>query len=876
MALLPGTQLGAYEIVAPIGAGGMGEVYRARDKRLKRDVAIKILPDVFASDPERLARFQREAELLATLNHPNIAQIYGIEERALVLELVEGPTLADRIAKGPLPLDEALPIARQIADALEAAHERGIIHRDFKPANVKVLADGTVKVLDFGLAKAIDPIASAASQSQAPAHVVSMSPTLTSPAMTMGGVILGTAAYMSPEQAKGKPVDKRSDIWAFGCVLYEMLTGGPLHSGETVSEVLASVIMKPANWSSLPEDTPAHVRRLLERCLDKDPRQRLRDIGEARVELTGDRPSEKSQPTVVHFSRRWLPIGVSVTAALATAAMFVLRPSTTTLPADDVRIFAVNAPPSAAFISPAPMLALSPDGRALVFVATDSQGRQMLWCRKFDTADAFVLKGTEGASDPFWAPDSRRVGFFASGKIMAVDVESGRLQSVADADLPVGAAWGGDGTIVFASASQDAQGVYRVSAAGGKVEPLMTEKTSAVHRAWRTPVFLPDYERFLYLAQERDKTGWQALLGDLRTGRSQYLFETESKVEYANPGWIFYQTNGRLVAQRFNLDSARVSGEPVALAQDLLGLAANGRKAFTVSAGLLAYRERPVGSRLIVLSRAGRQLEEVGRIGDQYPIAISPDNKWLAFRRNGNIWLTDLVTGDERRLTFAAGVMSPVWSPDGRFLAYAQGSFVSGNPKAWRVSADGSGAPQELFSAPGALSQWLPDNMGILFDSNKGAQLGTFDGKWRSAIENAQSLPREGQVSADGKWIAYASTERGDYQVYVQPFPEGAGRWQVSRNGGRQPRWRKDGTELYYIAADGHLTAAVLNTSHGFNVVSNERLFEFGASTGLPNNTGFWYDVTADGQRFVMSTELIDHIRAPITVVLNWRVLVER
>ena len=368
---------------------------------------------------------------------------------------------------------------------------------------------------------------------------------------------------------------------------------------------------------------------------------------------------------------------------------------------------------------------------------------------------------------------------------------------VTDVDQPMGAAWSEDGTIVFASASQNAPGLYRVPVTGGKAAPLVDDKTSTLPRGWRTPVFLPDHQRYLYIAQEPDKGVWQAFVGDLRTGRSAYLFETESKVEYADPGWIFYQTNGRLVAQRFDPDTARVSGEPVALAQDLLGLAANGRKAFTVSAmGLLAYRERPMDSRLIVLSRAGRQVAEVGQVGDRSP-AISPDNRSLAFRRGGDIWLTDLIAGDERRLTFGATASSAVWSPDGRFLAYMQGNI---NRIALRVRADGGDAPQELFSAPGAPAQWLPDGTGILFDGINGAELRTFDGKSRGAIEGAQSLPREGQVSADGKWIAYASTERGNYQIYVQPFPRGAGRWQVSRNGGRQPRWKKDGTELVYTS----------------------------------------------------------------------------
>ena len=490
MALSPGTRLGPYEITAQIGVGGMGEVWRATDANLGRQVALKVLPDTFAHDPERLARFEREAKTLASLSHPNIAIIYGLEKadgtRALVMELVEGPTLAGRIALGPIPFDEALPIARQIAEALQAAHEQGIIHRDLKPANVKVRADGTVKVLDFGLAKALAPEAASALA----AGGLSQSPTITTPAMTQAGTILGTAAYMSPEQARGQRVDKRTDVWAFGCVLYEMLSGRGAFAGETITDVLASVLEREPDWRALPESTPDRARDLLRRCLRKDPRRRLHDIADARIELeeAHTEPNAGARALSISLGRRerllWMS-AVALLAVIAAAAMVWSRATPTAL---ETRL-EIATPPTMDPVS----LAISRDARMVAFVATD-EGRSRLWLRRLDSGSARPLPGTDGAYYPFWSPDNRSVGFFADGKLKRIDLDTTSVQVLANASAGRGGTWNGDGVILFAP---QAGAIFRIPASGG--EPNQVTQPDEQRLSHRFPQFLPDGRHFLIL-----------------------------------------------------------------------------------------------------------------------------------------------------------------------------------------------------------------------------------------------------------------------------------------------------------------------------------------------------------------------------------------
>src|SRR5436190_1122890 len=647
MALAPGTRLGAYEIVALLGAGGMGEVYRARDTKLGRDVALKILPALFAADPDRLARFRREAQVLASLNHQNIAQINGLEDSsdipALAMELVEGPTLADRIAKGQIPLDEALPIARRIAEALEAAHEAGIIHRDLKPANIAVTSDGNVKVLDFGLAKAIEPASGAAID-------LASSPTITSPAMMTGvGMILGTAAYMSPEQAKGRPADKRSDLWAFGCVFYEMLTGTRPFAGADVTETIAAVVRAEPNWSTLPADTPAAIRRLLRRCLEKDRLRRLPDAAVARLEIddaltvpdaavSGNPVGRRQTMTLV----AWLVAAVAVTAAVTVAMSPVRRVASDSVPFR----FEIATPPTTESAS----FALSPDGRQLVFVATGQRGSQ-LWLRSLDEVTAQPLAETEGASQPFWAPDSRSLGFFADGQLKRLHLGAGRPQVLAEARNPAGGAWNLYGDIIFSP--NQASPLMRVAATGGTT--TVVARLAPGERSHRFPVFLPDGRRFLVLFALSGPETEGIYLTSLDSPETRRrLLPDVSPVGYAPPGYLLLVRQGVLMAAPFNAARGTLLGEPTAVAPGKDSY--NGVQFFSVSAsGLLAYRTRgPVSSsRLTWIDRNGRETSGLSPSGFPH---LSPDGQHVPVARymthNFDIWLFDAARSVARPLTF--------------------------------------------------------------------------------------------------------------------------------------------------------------------------------------------------------------------------------
>lgn len=755
-----------------------------------------------------------------------------------------------------MPFDEVLPVAKQIAEALEAAHERGIVHRDLKPANIKLRPDGTVKVLDFGLAKAMEPVA-------AMSPALSQSPTMTTPAMTELGMILGTAAYMSPEQARGKPVDKRADVWAFGCVLYEMLTGTPAFPGDDVAETIGAVIHTQPKFERLPEDTPSRVRTLLQRCLDKDARNRLRDIGEARIALENARQANEAVPALRSPSAiGWLPWSIAVAATIgALLTVFWERPPAP----NSVTRFSFTAPDNTTFPIPAAMMALSPNGRTLAFVAVDALGQRKLWYQNLESARALALSGTEGANEPFWSADSRSIAYFTDSALWTVDITSGRLLTLWNG-IGTGGTWRDDGLIVFSTAD----GLSSIRTPGGEATVVIDGRSAPGQSAWHSPKFLPDGEHLLYVARSEDAPGYQAYLTTLRGDPPGHLMPVQSKVEYVDPGWIFYVANAQLVAQRFDAETLAAAGEPVALAADLPGNALNGRKAFTVSgAGVLAFRERPLDTTLEVRDRAGRLIGQVGRTGDVSPVSLAPDGNRLLFRRNNDVWSADLTTGLETRITFdAPGLATPVWSPDAKWIAFRSGNRLI------RVAADGSGQVEDLGAeSDGGLTQWTA--VGVLSDPGGGVQLTRIGQLQPESLPGLPSNAREGQISPDGQWIAYAYAERGDFQIYVQAVA-GGGRWQVSRSGGRQPRWRGDGRELYYIAADGNLTAAQIQFENGFTVRHTQALFDIGATTGLPSSIGFYYDVTSNGERFFLSTDFSQQIRTPIGFVLNWQEEVNR
>ena len=676
MTQAPGVRLGVYEVRELIGAGGMGEVYRGHDTRLHRDVALKILPDLFALDPDRLARFKREAQVLASLNHANIASIFGVEEshgvHALVLELVEGPTLADRIAQGPLSLDEALPSARQIAEALEAAHSQGIIHRDLKPANIKIRPDGTVKVLDFGLAKAL--------AGDVATPVTARSPTITSPPATQIGVILGTAAYMSPEQARGKPADKRSDIWAFGGVLYEMLTGKLAFDGDDVSDTLANVLKREPEWGALPAETPSAVRRVLRRCLEKDPRRRIQDIADARLDLDEKEVSDAALP--LPSASRLLNRERVVWALLAAALSGVLAYSLLREPpSPQVVRFQIN-PPEKGFFGASSGVGraagtsggmLSPDGTQLVFVATDQERKTLLWLRPFDSFTSRALVGTDDALMPFWSPDGRSIGFFAGGKLKRIDPANGSTQTIAEVPVPPrGGTWGSRDVIVFSSGNPPR--LAQVSSAGGAVTPVPNADGGIFPRF---PSFLPDGRHFLYTDRVRLGGGPASLhVASIEPGfEPKRIVASDSNGVFASPGLLLFMRGITLVQQPFGLDRMEVTGEATPIVEQVFYNPGVGLADFSVSAtGVLAYRSASNRSNQFAwFDRAGHLLETVGPPGNYRTHALSPDENRLVFTdvNQGDLWIFDISRQTQSRFTANPGTeTAPVWFPGGTKIAY--------------------------------------------------------------------------------------------------------------------------------------------------------------------------------------------------------------
>ena len=881
MPLSPGARIGPYEVVAAIGAGGMGEVYRATDTHLGRDVAIKVLPEAFAHDAERLARFEREARTLAALNHPNIAAVYGLEKdpAALVMELVEGPTLADRIAHGALPLEEALAIARQIADALEAAHEHGIIHRDLKPANVKVRTDGTVKVLDFGLAKAMEPVGAGAA-------IVSQSPTITTPAMTMAGVILGTAAYMSPEQARGRPADKRSDVWAFGCVLYEMLTGQRAFGGADVTDTLAFVITKEPDWTRLPAATPPSIRRLLRRALEKDRKRRLSDAADARIEIEDARiDSDAAQQARPAIRQRlaWAAAGLFLLIAAVSLPFAVVHVRESAPDERPIR-FDVLMPEKVNVVGAPP--AISPDGTRLAFAA-NLGGKTQLWLRRIDSTVVQPLAGTDGADYPFWSPDSRSIAFFAGGKLRKIDASGGPPQTLSDAPVPRGGAWNQDGLIVFAPTASGP--LHRVASSGGTSTPLFALDVSKGEISHRNPSFLPDGRHFVFLVQAaEDSQGIH--VGSLDAPSHSLLLNTSSSGAYAPPGYLLFVRERTLVAQRFDAEHLELTGEAFPIAEPA-GLYNTFSSTFSVSRnGVLAHTDAVGGGgtanrQLAWFDRAGKLVES---IGSQVPIAdvsLSPDQKraavqWLA----NDIRIVDLVRGGvPSRLTFNASVEDfPVWSPDGNRVLYT--STAGGGQNMYSKMSSGAGSEETVLKSITVKrpTDWSRDGRFILYEEDDPKNqvdlwvLPLFGDRKPMLLLRTPFAEQQARFSADGKWIAYVSNETGAPEVYVQSFPPSGGRWQVSTNGGFTPRWRRDGKELFYLAPDRKIMSVEVRTDGAaFEYSSPKALFETSVDAVTTAATNR-YDVSADGQRFLVDAAIENAGPAPITVVVNWLASVKR
>jgi eukaryotic-like serine/threonine-protein kinase len=894
LALASGARLGVYEVTSQIGVGGMGEVYRATDTRLKRQVALKILPASLATDPDRLARFEREAEVLASLNHPNIAAIHGLEEsdgvKALVMELVEGATLADRIAQGAIPVDEALPIAKQIAEALEAAHEQGVIHRDLKPANIKVRPDGTVKVLDFGLAKALQPAGVGAATS------LSMSPTIASPAVTAAGIILGTAAYMSPEQARGVDVDRRADLWAFGVVLYEMLTGRQLFDSATVSDTVAYVLMKEPDWSALPANTPPLVRGLLRRCLEKDRKRRLDSASVVRLEVeeaSTAAPVFKgaAAPTVAEDRRGrlvWMAacaVAVVGASALAVPAVRHLRETPRAVPAE-TRTDLVTPPTD----QPS-NFALSPDGQKIVFVASGDGGSR-LWLRSLSTTTAHPLAGTEGARYPFWSPDSRSVGFFAAGAMKRLDVDdgaaSGMPQSLAPAINGVGGTWNADGVIVYAPSAVSP--LMRVPASGGNTAAVTTLGPHQLgHRA---PYFLPDGRTFLFYSDAG------IYLGTLNGGAPTLLTRANSRGVFLpdgtgrdGVGWLMWERfdTRTVVVQRLNVARATLTGDPVTMAVDVM--ADLGWTAVSVATtGLVAYRAGGGKRELEWFNRSGASEGVLGDPNDNNQLGprLSPDGRRVVVARglaNEDLWLLD--GRRTSRLTFdPAADGYPLWSPDGTRIVFR--STRTNVSDLYVKAANGAGDEERIVASDEATipTSWSSDGRFVLYHSFDPQSNGDL---WVVPMQGAHTPSvflrtpfREayGAFSPDGRWVAYHSNETGRPEIYIRPFvpPDAAGKtvqagaaqWQVSTAGGIHAVWRRDGRELYYVDPAGTIMAASI-TVNGATIEPGTPVALFPthiAGSGADTQLGQQYDVAADG-RFLINTEL-DSGATPITLIQNW------
>jgi eukaryotic-like serine/threonine-protein kinase len=916
--MTPGTKVGPYEITAAIGAGGMGEVYRAHDPKLGRDVAIKVLPEAFARDAERMARFQREAKVLASLNHPNIATIYGLEDsgstRALVMELVEGPTLADRIKTGPIPVDEAVRIARQIADALEYAHERGIIHRDLKPANIKVAADDTVKVLDFGLAKAIEGDPSSID--------ISTSPTISRMA-TQQGVLLGTAAYMSPEQAKGKPVDRRADIWAFGCVLYEMLTGKVAFPGDSVTDTLAGVIRAEPDWSLLPSSTPMRVRVLLQRCLQKDRKERLQAIGDARIALNEVlsgapdlAPVVGAQAAAVPLWRGtlpWLLFGVTAVALAALSLVHFREKPPAPAPTLPVQRYEFAAPdPSLTSVG-----ALSPDGTRWVLLSRAAGSGPRLWLRRMDSSEAHPLAGTEGANEPpFWSPDSRFIAFGTQDhKLKKMDTDGGPAQVLCDAGpYVVGGFWTQDGKIVFADPERQ-PGLFVVPAAGGVSSPLPDVEHGNPDLYSAAP--LPDGKHFLYVSG--GPASGDLYLGSLdsKAGKqsSKKLITGTMKAVYvplpddSDLGYLLFVrgtgTNaqtGTLMAQPFDVRKLGLEGEPVPIAEQVpAGFSAS-------STGTLIYvSASPAGpGQLTLFDRQGKILGTVGEPGVYTWAAFSPDGRRVVTARGDsqsgseNLWMIDLARGISTRFTFNSGTdFLPVWSPDGTRIAF--GSTRSGKYDLYEKLSNGGSDEQLLLKSESETGvtvplSWSGDGRFLLFGATSSDALvlpldpnGHASGKPFLFVQKGIGTDPHFSPGPQGHplWIAYASNESGRYEIYVRPFdpnsptgtPTGGGKWQVSTQGGLSPRWNSNGKELFYVAPDGTVTSVDVSGSTVFQSGVPKPLF---TPKGLvPQSTAYFYwDASSDGKKFIFPVlSAFASAAAPptkFTVVLNWTSLLKK
>jgi len=894
MALEAGTKLGPYEILSPLGAGGMGEVYLASDSKLDRRVAIKVLPQTMTRDKERVARFEREAKLLASLNHPNIAAIHGFDEsdgnRFLVMEYVEGDTLGSHLSNGPIAVEEALEIAKQIAEALEAAHGQGVVHRDLKPANVMLRQDGTVKVLDFGLAKAIADEPSGAE--------VANSPTITAN-YTRPGVVLGTAAYMSPEQARGRALDKRTDIWSFGIILFECLTGETLFLGETATDSMGAIMHKDPEWSLLPPNTPPTIQLLLRRCLTKDRKRRLHDIADARIELENAlvdptstslglaRAAMRTEKGAGLRNPVALLLVLTVVLAIGLAYSLTALNRATQPVSDPIVYLNAQVSPSAALGEfPGAPAVLSPDGTRIACVVNNGTTVQ-LYTRRLDQQELTAVSSTEGASQPFFSPDGKWIGFFAERKLKRVSVSGGTPMSLCEAPggSNRGASWGDDGMMYFAPTTTN--GIWRVPESGGLAEPFT--ELSEHERSHRWPFALPKGKGLLITVQEKGVDFNESNIEhvDVKTRERRILHRGGSYASYLPTGYLTFARQGTIYATAFDLDSLQLTGSPVPVLEGIRTDLRNGGADLAFSqTGLLVYRDGGQvveDSSVVWVDRTGNTTTLIERLGNYSAPALSPDGNrlalgiWESASSVNNLWIYDIERGTLSRLTFSEDMdFYPQWSPDGTQI-YFTSTREASVPNVYVKPSDGTGAATRITNStePQILRSVSPDGQTLLLDQeNAGSNMDimaiNFDGE--GAVRPILQTPfKEGYatLSPDGHWIAYQSDESGKNEVYVRPFSGAGGKWQISTAGGSGPLWAKDGKELFYRQGDTMMSVAVEAQDASIRAGTPAALFELTGGDAARRH----YDVTADGQRFVAVWRVTPERkvdRSHLRFIFNW------
>ena len=878
MSLTSGMKLGRYEIRSKLGAGGMGEVYRARDEKLNRDVAIKVLPAALSEDAERLRRFEQEAQAAGALNHPNILVIYdvGTNEGApyVVSELLEGESLRDRLDHGPLSSRKSIEYGTQIARGLAAAHTKGIVHRDLKPDNLFITRDEHVKILDFGLAKLVQPATDEAVQTDIATRKVHTDP----------GTVMGTAGYMAPEQVRGRGVDHRADIFSFGAVLYEMLSGRRAFRGDSAIETLNAILKEEPQpiTDTNPNIAPA-LERVVWHCLEKSPDHRFQsasDVAFALDSLSGVTTHASQQtltratiPIRSRWTRErliWLSVCLLLLAGMSAFAVAHFSRSEPNVRAVRLALTTPDKTTVPAHIT------VSPDGSHVAFTASNAEGKRELWVRSLDADQGHALGGTEGASLPFWSPDSRSIGYFANGKLFKVEAARGRPQFLCDVRENGGGAWSKEGVILFGGA----EGLHRVGVQGGT--PELATKIDAKEEAHRWPYFLPDGRHFIFLADAQTTENHHVRIGSLDSPETQILFNAVTRIVYASPGYLLYVNQGALVAHPFDANTLKLTGDPVTLAEHIAEVGSNHAFDFSVSEnGVLAYQIGSSKSQLVWFDRSGKKLETAGEPDNYASVALSPDGKRAviglldADGRQSDLWLLDPSRGTRTRLTFhAQSDGDPLWSPDGKRIVFTSNRGGDGHVHLYDTSASATGDEQLLLQSEGddIPTSWSRDGKHILFMRYQG---GGRTGVWLLPLDDRKPKPLlqsnafelgAATFSPNGRFIAYTSDESGRYEVYVQPFPLTGEKWVISSGGGYLPQWRDDGKELFYLTTDGKVMSAEMKSDGAFDGLVTKPLFQ----VDIKRAPGYPYAVVPDGSRFLINTPADAANVVPMTVVLNW------